>query len=105
MPPYSVLLSHGRLVHAGMGYDDARSRLHCYIGGPKMLSETRPRPKRIWSHSNIEQLQAKIEKHEQAEQRLIEEFEIKSYEYGIYTGEILHLVKQTKQMKQAHNPY
>ena len=40
------------------------------------------------AQEEIEQLKAKIEKYEQAEQRLIEEFEIKSYEYGIYTGEI-----------------
>ena len=40
------------------------------------------------ARAEIEQLQAKVEKFEQAEQRLIEEFEIKSYEYGIYSGEI-----------------
>ena len=36
----------------------------------------------------LEQLKAKIEKYEQAEKRLIDEFGTKSYEYGIYTGEI-----------------
>jgi cell division protein FtsB len=35
----------------------------------------------------IEELQAKVEKYEQAEQRLVEEFGKKSYEYGIYSGE------------------
>ena len=39
------------------------------------------------AQEEIEQLKAKIEKYEQAEQRLIEEFGTKSYEYGIYTGE------------------
>ena len=40
------------------------------------------------ARDEIEKLQAKVEKYEQAEQRLIEEFGKKSYEYGIYTGEI-----------------
>ena len=40
------------------------------------------------ARDEIEQLKAKVEKYEQAEKRLIDEFEIKSYEYGIYTGEI-----------------
>jgi hypothetical protein len=38
VPPYHVLLFHGRLVHAGMGYKETRLRLHCYIGGPKLLA-------------------------------------------------------------------
>ena len=33
------------------------------------------------------QLKAKVEKYEQAEQRLIEEFGKKSHGYGIYSGE------------------
>ena len=39
------------------------------------------------ARDEIEQLKAKIEKYEQAEKRLIDEFGTKSYEYGIYSGE------------------
>ena len=40
------------------------------------------------ARDEIEQLKAKVESFEQAEQRLIVEFGEKSYEYGIYSGEI-----------------
>ena len=58
-----------------------------YLNDRKRIGE------RYWRDKNeakekIRQLQAKIEEYEQAEQRLIAEFEIKSYEYGIYSGEI-----------------
>ena len=40
VPPYSVLVFHGRLVHAGKGYKDApHKRLHCYLGGRELLEK------------------------------------------------------------------
>lgn len=40
------------------------------------------------ANEEIEQLQAKVDKYEHAQQRLIEEYGKKSYEYNMYTGDI-----------------
>eukprot|EP01046_Picozoa_sp_COSAG06_P032611 COSAG06_NODE_3273_length_5579_cov_3.094708_5_plen_137_part_00 len=39
VPPYNVLVFHGRLVHTGKGYGNDRKRLHCYLGGPELLKK------------------------------------------------------------------
>ena len=45
MPRYSVLVFHGRLVHAGKGYADGdRKRLHCYLGGRELLEGLEKNP-------------------------------------------------------------